>query len=331
MNDLPRVLFMGTPEFGAVVLGALLAAGYPVAGVVTQPDRKTGRRQELTPSPVKRAALRSGIPLLQPERIRGEDALAACAALQPEVLVTAAYGQLLPGRLLALAPRGAYNVHASLLPRYRGGAPIQRAVMNGDAQTGVTIITMVAKMDAGPMWARTAIPIGPDETYGDVHDRLAHAGGKLLVETLPGILRGTLTAVPQDESQATLAPLLTRADELLDPALDARALADRVRALVPGPGAFAWFGDKPLKVWYASAKREWQGDARAGQCVEFAKDGPVIACGAGALVLRRVQLAGKTAQSGPEFARGLRSPAALFLRAAPVSLPSAALSYEGGS
>ena len=331
MSDLPRVLFMGTPEFGAAVLGALLAADYPVVGVVTQPDRKTGRRQELTPSPVKLAALKNGIPVLQPERIRREDALAACAALQPEVVVTAAYGQLLPDRLLALAPRGAYNVHASLLPRYRGGAPIQRAVMNGDGETGVTIMTMVARMDAGPMWARAAVAIGPDDTYGDVHDRLARAGGRLLVETLPGILQGRLTAEPQDEAQATLAPLLTRADELLDLRLDARALADRVRALVPGPGAFAWFGDKPLKVWYASAKQEWRGNASVGQCVEFAKDGPVIACGAGALVLRRVQLAGKTVQSGPEFARGLRSPAALFLRAAPVSPPSAAQSREGES
>ncbi len=317
MVDLPRILFMGTPAFSVAVLRALLDASYPVAGVVTQPDRPQGRRRESVPSPVKKAAQECGIPLLQPRRIRSEEALAACADLRPDVVVTAAYGQLLPDRLLALPSRGAYNVHASLLPKYRGGAPIQRAIMNGEKETGVTIMSMVSALDAGPVWARAATSLGPEETYGEVHDRLADMGGKLLAATLPKILSGALQPAEQDESQATFAPLLTRDDERLDFREDARVLADRVRALVPGPGAFAWFADKPLKVWYARAKHEWRGDAAPGQCVAFTDEGPMIACKTGALVLVRVQPAGKKQQSGPEFARGLRSPAILRLAAEP--------------
>lgn len=315
MPERPRILFMGTTRFAVAVLEAVLEAGYRVAGVVTQPDRETGRNRILTPPPVKIAARECGLPVLQPARVGSADSLAACAALSPDLIVTAAYGQLLPDRLLALPRLGAYNVHASLLPKYRGGAPIQWAIIRGERETGVSIMTMVKMMDAGPVWSQTRVPIGPDMTFGELHDILARAGGRLLVETLPGILDGTLVAQPQDETQATYAPAIRREDERIDFHLDARAVHDRIRALAPAPGGFARWGDTILKIWADAPDETRVHQAKPGTCIELAAEGPVIACGRGAVALTRVQVAGRRAISGAEFVRSLPSADVLVLGA----------------
>ena len=314
----PRVLFMGTPAFAVTVLEALAAAGYPVVGAVSQPDRETGRKRVLTPPPVKAAAAAHGIPVLQPARIGTPDSLSACASLAPDVIVTAAYGQFLPQRLLSLPRFGAFNVHASLLPKYRGGAPVQHALLNGETATGVSVMTMVRAMDAGPVWAQEAVAIGPDDTSGGLLERLAAAGGGLLVRTLPGILSGALRPAPQDEAAATFAPTLARADECIDFAQDSRAVYNRIRALAPQPGGFARWGGADFKVWLASPLHDWRGGAAPGRCVAFAADGPVVACSRGALILTRVQPAGRRAVSGAEFVRTLRAPDAFAL--APAAL-----------
>lgn len=304
---------MGTPLFAVAVLEALLADGYPVVGVVTQPDRETGRKRVLTPPAVKAAAQERGLPVLQPARVGSEESLSACAALAPDVIVTAAYGQLLPRRLLTLPRLGAYNVHASLLPKYRGGAPMQWAIIHGEQETGVSIMTMVKMMDAGPVWSQVRVAIGPDATCGEVHDRLAEAGARLLVDTLPGILDGALVAQPQDEAQATYAPTIRREDERIDFRQDARAVHNRIRALTPRPGGFASWGNTTLKMWADVPDDSRFHQAKPGTCIEFAADGPVIACGRGAVTLTRVQPAGRRAMSGAEFVRSLPSAEALTL------------------
>ncbi len=304
--DKLRILFMGTPDFAAGMLDALLAAGYLIVGVVTQPDRPTGRKKVLTPPPVKVLAEEHGLFVMQPEKVRDPETLARCAELLPDVIITAAYGQLLPEKLLQLPKLGAFNVHASLLPKYRGGAPIQWAILNGERETGITLMTMVKKMDAGPIWAQKKVVISPNATYGQLHDDLVEAGASLLIETLPQLVAGVLSSVQQVEAQATFAPTLTRKDELLDFTQDAGAVYNRIRALCPKPGAFTWIGDKQVKIWYATPDYGWRGNKVPGQVVEVTPDGIKVACGDGALILTRLQWEGKTAQNGADFARGMK-------------------------
>ena len=308
----PRILFMGTPAFAVAMLEALLSMSYTVVGVVTQPDRFVGRKRMLTPTPVKIAATEAGIPVLQPHKIRDPQALSDIAALAPQLIVTAAYGQILPVSLLGMMPLGAYNVHASLLPKYRGGAPIQRAIMNGEQETGVTIMTMVKAMDAGAMWAKAVVPILPDMTYGQLHDELARQGALLLKDTLPKILDGSICAKEQDPEQATFAPTISRSDELLDFTQTATQVYDHIRALNPQPGAFTYLGDKLLKIWYATPSLDWKGNGTPGQIVDVTAQGPVIACKTGAIVATQVQLEGKAVQTGAEFVRGKRDLTTLF-------------------
>ncbi|MHB1681983.1 MAG: methionyl-tRNA formyltransferase [Bacilli bacterium] len=303
----PRILFMGTPEFAVPSLAALLDDGWPVVGIVTQPDRPVGRKRSLTPSPVKSRALQSAIPVLQPQRVRRPEALEAIAALRPNMIVTAAYGQILPTALLEMADLGAFNVHASLLPLYRGAAPIQWALMNGEERTGITIMTMVKELDAGPIWATAETAIAPADTYGTLHDRLAILGAQLLRDSLPRMISGQLIAQPQDESAVTYAPPIRRKDEQIDFRETAQRVCDIVRALSPQPGAFTRVGDRALKIWSARPAEDWTGSARPGQFVGRSADGPVIACGAGAIVATRLQAAGRTVQSGADFLRGARA------------------------
>ncbi|WP_149452951.1 methionyl-tRNA formyltransferase [Pasteuria penetrans] len=247
-----RVVFMGTPQFAIPSLRALLGSDdCQVVGVVTQPDRSVGRKQVCTPTPVKQVALQHGIPVLQPIRLRAPEAVDAVHRLKPDLIVTAAYGQLIPDDILTLPRYRCLNVHASLLPRYRGGAPIHWALIRGERETGVTIMIMVKELDAGDMVAQVAIPIEPSDDVGTLHDRLSQVGAELLLFIVPAWSSGDLSPVPQDPEKVTYAPNVKRLDERLDFFQQtAQELSYRVRGLSPWPGAFLQRANREIwKVW----------------------------------------------------------------------------------
>ncbi|MFD2670200.1 methionyl-tRNA formyltransferase [Marinicrinis sediminis] len=292
-----RIVFMGTPDFAVPCLKGLMEAGYQVVGVVTQPDRPKGRKRVLTPPPVKEAALAYHLPVLQPEKIR--TAYEEVLALEPDLIVTAAYGQILPVSLLEQPKHGAINVHASLLPAYRGAAPIQYAIMNGDEETGVTIMYMEQGLDTGDMIAKVAMPIQADDDAGTLFDKLSAAGASLLLETLPRLLAGEITAVPQNDEDATYARTLKRDDERLDWERKSKQLHDQVRAMSPWPGAFTTYQGDGFKVWKtrmpAASEMEnwpWQ-QAQVGEVVAASAVGMAVRTGDGVLVLEEIQPAGK--------------------------------------
>lgn len=233
-----RLVFMGTPDFASASLEALLRSDDSVVGVVTQPDRPKGRGRNLTLSPVKLLAQREQIPLLQPLKMKDPEFLHALGGWKPDLIAVAAFGRILPPVILSLPPLGCINVHGSLLPKYRGAGPIQWAIVNGETETGITTMLMDEGMDTGAMLLQEAVPITPDDTAGTLSPRLAEIGGGLLVETIARLKAGTLVPRPQDASQATLAPLLTKEDGAIDWALPATALANRVRGLSPWPGTY---------------------------------------------------------------------------------------------
>lgn len=250
-----RLVFMGTPDFAAASLEALLRSDDSVVGVVTQPDRPKGRGQILTPSPVKLLAQREQIPLLQPLKMKDPEFLHALAGWKPDLIVVAAFGRILPPAILSLPPCGCINVHGSLLPKYRGAGPIQWAIINGETETGITTMLMDEGMDTGAMLLQEASPITPDDTGGTLASRLAELGGRLLVETIARLKAGTLIPRQQDASQATLAPLLKKEDGVIDWALPATALANRVRGLSPWPGAYTTVaGGDRWTIWRALAR-----------------------------------------------------------------------------
>lgn len=307
MNDFAakaKILFMGTPDFASTVLSALLDAGWPIVGVASQPDRPQGRHRQPMSPPVKRLALSAGIPVLQPNSARDPEFLQACADLEPDLIVTAAYGKILPRRLLDLPRLHALNVHASLLPRLRGAAPIQWAIRLGDKETGVSIMSMVEQMDAGPVWTQARVPIADGAVFGDLHDLLAETGARLLLETLPRILKGELQPAVQDERFATYAPMLARRDECLDFGLPSAGVYNQGRSLFPSPGAYAVVGGRIVKVYALRHDPGLQHGGVPGKIVEIAPDGPVVACRSGAVVATRVQPEGGRIQDGAEFARG---------------------------
>jgi len=295
---------MGTPEFAVPVLEAL-ADAHQVAGVVTQPDRPAGRGRRLAPSPVKQVALEHGLPLSQPHSLRTPEAVAQLAAWKPEAIVVAAFGQILPQDVLDLPPHGCLNVHVSLLPRWRGAAPVAAAILAGDEVTGVTIMQMDAGLDTGPVLARREEPIQPDDTCATLKERLARLGAELLVETLPAYLAGNLLPRLQPEEGATYAGQLRKEDGLLDWSRPAVELDRRVRAFTPWPGAFTTWGERRLKVLRAAPLPAWQGDASPGTVVILA-DGVAVATGDRALRLEEVQLAGKRPMDIAAFLRGQR-------------------------
>lgn len=305
MRDL-RIVFMGTPEFARVILKQMLNEQWGVVGVVTQPDRARGRKRDVLFSPVKQLAVESGLPVLQPERIRAREAQEELAALRPDVIVTAAYGQILPVSVLTLPGRGAFNVHGSILPKYRGGAPIQWAIREGEARTGVSLMTMTRAMDAGDVWAVREVEITADATYGDIHDQLAHVGAQLLIDALPEVLAGTLQATPQDESLVTFAPTLKRSDEAIDWQQPARQVHNQIRSLAPKPGAYSLLRGEIVKILATRCEEEDGLRGTPGEVVELSPAGPVIACKRGTVTATRLQIAGRTLQSGAEFARGQR-------------------------
>jgi methionyl-tRNA formyltransferase len=299
-----QVVFMGTPEFAVPVLEAL-ADAHQVVGVVTQPDRPGGRGRQLAPSPVKQVALERGLPLSQPQSLRTPEAVAQVAAWEPEVTVVAAFGQILRPDMLDLPPHGCLNVHASLLPRWRGAAPVPAAILAGDEVTGATIMQMDAGLDTGPILARREEPIRPDDTRATLEERLARLGAALLVETLPPYLAGDLLPQPQPEEGMTYAGQLRKQDGLLDWSTPAVELDRRVRAFNPWPGAFTTWRGRRLKVLRAAPLPGWRGDAPPGTVFALA-DGVAVATGAGALRLEEVQLAGKRRMAISTFLCGQR-------------------------
>lgn len=298
-----RVVFMGTPEFSVPALQALLAS-QSVVGVVTQPDRPAGRGRVLQPPPVKSVALEAGIPIYQPKSLRGEESAAPLREWQPELIVVAAFGQILRPHILDLPPKGCLNVHASLLPRWRGASPIQHAILAGDKETGVTLMRMDEGMDTGPVYVQDAIPIGPRETAATLHDRLSELGAQMLTKYLPDILAGYLQAVAQDETCATYAPLIKKEDGAIDWRQSSLYIDRQIRAMTPWPGAFTIWQGQHLKVLSAEpiARGAWSTGA-PGQVVARA-DVAAVLTGEGALELQVVQLAGKRATDIDDFLRG---------------------------
>ena len=296
----PRIVFAGTPEFALASLTALVDAGYSVVAVYTQPDRPAGRGRRVTASPVKRFAEERGIVVLQPETFRDEAAGAEFAALQPDVLVVAAYGLILPQNVLDVPTHGCLNVHASLLPRWRGAAPIQAAIISADETTGVSLMRMTAGLDCGPVFSESVTAIGKEESAGELHDRLAVLGGELLVKDLSKILRGDISPAAQDESLVTYAGKIQKQDAELDWTLSADELRRRIRAYNPVPGAFFFAGNQVrVKAWQASVVTGI--DALPGTFVQYDTDGIVIACGRDGLQLESLQLPGKRRVPAHEF------------------------------
>lgn len=299
-----RVMFWGTPEFATPPLRALLGEGFDVVGVVTQPDRPVGRsRSSLKAPPVKQVAVEEGIPVLQPERPRDGEFLGQLRSLAPDISVVVAYGQLLPREAIELPRLGTINIHASLLPRLRGAAPIQAAILEGLEQTGVSIMRMVQKLDAGPVILQLGTRVFDDETYGELALRLAELGAAALIESLALIELGKATEVPQDESLATYAPKIDREHTRVDWSRDAKAVARVVRAYDPRPGAVAVLGGQDVKLFgarFAPAPES----AHDGEVLSVGEDGMVVACRAGAVRLHQVQPQGKRRMSASDWHRG---------------------------
>ncbi|KIH71079.1 methionyl-tRNA formyltransferase [Salinicoccus roseus] len=297
------IIFMGTPDFSVPILEKLHEE-YNVAMVVSQPDKPVGRKRVMTPPPVAQAAEALGIPLFQPERVRDEAAIAEIEDVGPDLIITAAYGQILPKALLEVPRLGAINVHASLLPRHRGGAPIHRAIMEGDGETGVTLMYMAEGLDSGDVISSTSTEIRDTDDTGSLHDRLSQMGAGLLMETLPDILEGRNGRVPQDGSAATVSPNISKSDERLDWSQDARSVFNHIRGLSPWPGAYTEIDGKRLKVYGANPPEGTSQDA-PGTIVEATPDGMKVACGDGGLLeVTEVQLAGKKRTRASEFAAG---------------------------
>jgi methionyl-tRNA formyltransferase len=301
-----RIVFIGTAEIGAPSLRSLAGLReHQVVGVVTQPDRPVGRRQELAPPPIKKLALHLGLPVFQPEKIRAPDALAAIRAWSPELIIVVAYGQILPKELLAMPRHGCVNVHASLLPRWRGAAPIQAALLAGDAETGVTTMLMDEGLDTGPMLLRGALPVAHDDNAGTLHDKLAALGAELLLRTITGIVEGTLSSRPQPSAGATYAPKIRKDDGLVDWSLPAPQLLNRLRAFTPWPGLFTFVADERgrrlLKIWSAGVE---PGRCEAGVVACADKQGIAVGAGDGLFVIRELQVEGARRMSADEFLRG---------------------------
>ncbi|HEY3280813.1 MAG TPA: methionyl-tRNA formyltransferase [Armatimonadota bacterium] len=309
-----RVVCMGTPDFAVPLLEGLLERGHEVAAVVCQPDKPVGRKRELTPPPMKVAALAHGLPVLQPTTARSRSFQARVRELAPRAVVYAAYGKILPQSFLDIPPEGCLNIHASLLPLYRGAAPIQWAIMNGEAETGVSIMRAEAGLDTGPVLLQRAEPIRDDDTAGTLFDRLASLGGRMMLEALDLIEAGEARYQPQDASHATHAPPIEAAHCRLDWSWPARKLRDRVRGLNPKPGAVFTHAGREVKLWSADLVSEVD-QARSGTPLAEGCPGTVAFVGKrdlwvrsadGLLAMREVQPSGKGRISGPEFARGQR-------------------------
>lgn len=300
----PRVVFFGTPEIAVPTLARLLREA-DVRAVVAQPDRPRGRGQKIAAPPTKVLAALTGVPVLQPAKMKDPALWEALAAHGADVFVVIAYGRILPPQILEIPPRGCVNVHASLLPAYRGAAPIQWAILRGETTTGVSLMQMDAGLDTGPVFAQREISIGTDETFGELGVRLGELGAALLADKLPDIVAGRIVAQPQDEARATLAPLFDKEHGRLRFDRPARELHDLVRGVNPWPGAFTTFGGKVLKV-HRSRPAPGQPAGEPGAVVATGADGIWVACADGALVLTEVQLEGRQRMRAGDFVAGAR-------------------------
>ncbi|MCI5499916.1 MAG: methionyl-tRNA formyltransferase [Clostridiales bacterium] len=299
-----NILFMGTPDFAVPSLEALVAAGHRVVGVFSQPDKPKNRGMKLLPTPVKVCAQAHDIPVFQPTKLRDGTALETIRALAPDLIVVAAYGRILPQEILDYPRLGCINVHSSLLPKYRGSAPIHWAILNGDRETGVTIMHMALALDAGDIIAQRATPIDPDETVETLHDRLAQMGAELLVETVDKIAHGTATRTAQEESQVTQAPMLSRTLSPMDWTRPARALHDQVRGLIPWPAAVTELGGTRCKIFATTVLEETTGKA-PGSILSADKKGLKVACGGGTVLqIDILQADGGKRMAAADYLRG---------------------------
>ncbi len=298
-----RVVFMGTPDIAATCLKKILADHFQVVGVYTQPDRPKGRGMKMVYSPVKEVALSHNIPVFQPENFREEETVQQLRDLQPDVVAVVAYGRILPQKVLDIAPKGFINIHASLLPQYRGSAPYQWAVLDGLAETGVTAMYLIREMDAGDMIACAKTPIGENETAGELLDRLAVLGADLLSDTLKRVEEGKASATPQDSTKATYAPMLDKSMCPIDFTKTARQVHNQVRGLNPWPVATAQIGGTTFKV-HSTVIVDNPTAAPAGTVLGLTKTGLQIACGEGAVEIRVLQAEGGKRMAAPDYFRG---------------------------
>jgi methionyl-tRNA formyltransferase len=297
----PRVVFMGTPDFAVSILETLISCSVNVVGVISQPDRPVGRKHEFKPTPVKAFAIEHGLTVHQPEKVGTMTEI--LAELDLDLIVTCAYGQFIPDKILQLPKRGVVNVHASLLPKYRGGAPIHTVILNGETETGVTLMRTIKKMDAGDMIAAIKVVIEADDTVGTLHDKLKVAGANLLKEWLPAILDGSAPSIPQDETQVSFAPNIQPQQEFISMNRDIQTVYNHVRGLTPWPIGYGVINGKKLKLISASMRRV-EVNEEPGTVMGF-DGGLLIACQNGILVVTQCQWEGKGRMSAEEFFRGI--------------------------
>ncbi len=310
-----RTVFMGTPEFALPTLQGLLDAGVNLVGVYTQPDRPKGRGKKLAASPVKALALAHRLPVFQPERLRKPDVVEELRQLAPDLIVVVAYGQILPKSVLEIPRFQCINVHASLLPKYRGAAPINKSIVDGESETGVTTMLMDVGLDTGAMLVKRSTPIGPDETAGEVHDRLAQLGREAMAETLRLLCAGQLTPEEQDDAMSTYAPMMTKEDGLIDWSRSARQIHNQVRGLDSWPGAYSYLNGQVLKITRTGMSEE--GSGAAGEVLRADATGISVACGQGVLIIGELQLPGKKRLTAREFLSGCPLPAGTRLESLP--------------
>jgi methionyl-tRNA formyltransferase len=302
-----KIVFMGTPDFSVPVLRQIIDDGYDVIGVVTQPDRPVGRKRVLTPPPVKVEALKHGIPVFQPEKIRQREELDQILSLQPDLIVTAAFGQILPKELLEAPQHGCINVHASLLPELRGGAPIHYAIIQGKKKTGITIMYMVEKLDAGDILSSVEVPITDEDNVGTMHEKLSQAGAELLSKTLPLLLVGSLTPIPQNNAKATFAANIKHEQEKIDWTKSGEEIYDHIRGLNPWPGAFTSMDGHVWKIW-SSEKIFGTSKEMPGTILKVEQDGITVSTGnETAIKIKEIQPSGKTKMTSEVFLRGAGS------------------------
>lgn len=300
-----RIVYMGTPDFAVEPLEAIIKAGYEVAAVVTQPDRQKGRGKEVKMTPVKECALRHGIPVFQPVKIKEPEAVAELEKYQADLFVVAAFGQLLSEEILNMPEYGCINIHASLLPAYRGAAPIQWAVLNGEKESGVTIMQMDKGLDTGDMLLKRSVELSPKETGDSLHDKLMRLGAELIVEALPKLEKGELVPEKQKDELSSYAKKLTKAMGQIDWSKDAVSLERWIRGLNSWPSAYTFFGGKTLKIWEAQVTEENGAQkAEPGQVVSVSRESFTVACGQGELQILSLQLEGKKRVSTREFLLG---------------------------
>lgn len=298
-----KVIFMGTPDFAVASLEALMAA-HEVLAVVTQPDKPKGRGKKLAFSPVKEYALAHGLPVLQPQRAKAPEFVEELRGYGAELIAVTAFGQLLPEEILDMPKYGCINVHGSLLPKYRGAAPMQRALIDGEAVTGITTMFMAKGMDTGDMLLKTEVRIEPEDNFGTLHDKMAAAGASLLIETIAGLEKGAIERVPQREEDATYAPMIGKETGHIDWHKGGQEIINLVRGLTPGPGAYTVYEGEPLKIFRAEAAAGAYPDAAFGEIVEVAKKAFAVKCGDGVLWVLELQARGGKRMAADAYLRG---------------------------